>query len=378
MNIAQKNAKKEAETMRKEMEEKIFQSTEVDAILLTSPANMRFVAGFTGEGYVYFSRRQKVVVTDSRYVIAAKNECPGYEIETWTSDGYFLNLLAHLKEEESVKRLGIEDEVMTVSLYHKLEKQLQKNEGKSPDMISLENKMNQFRQIKTEKEQERIRQAEAIGDRAFTKTIAKIHEGMTEKQVAAWLEFYMKEEGAEGFSFDTIAASGEHSAMPHAIPTDKKLENGDFLTMDFGCLYQGYCSDMTRTVVIGSASEKQREIYDTVLKAQETALLGIRPGMKGSQIDAMARDVITDAGYGKYFGHALGHSVGLEIHESPNFSPREETVIKPGMVITVEPGIYIEGIGGVRIEDVVIITEDGCENITHSTKKLLELTAQKG
>ena len=160
--------------------------------------------------------------------------------------------------------------------------------------------------------------------------------------------------------------------------TDKKLENGDFLTMDFGCLYQGYCSDMTRTVVIGSASEKQREIYDTVLKAQETALLGIRPGLKGSQIDAMARDVITDAGYGKYFGHALGHSVGLEIHESPNFSPREETVIRPGMVITVEPGIYIEGIGGVRIEDVVIITEDGCENITHSTKKLLELTAQKG
>ena len=215
--------------MRKEMEEKIFQSTEVDAILLTSPENMRFVAGFTGEGYVYFSRRQKVVVTDSRYVIAAKNECPGYEIETWTSDGYFVNLSAHLNKDENVKRLGIEDEVMTVSLYHKLEKQLQKNEGKTPKLIPLENKMNQLRQIKTEKEQERIRQAEAIGDRAFTKTIAKIHEGMTEKQVAAWLEFYMKEEGAEGFSFDTIAASGEHSAMPHAIPTDKKLENGDFM-----------------------------------------------------------------------------------------------------------------------------------------------------
>ena len=150
-------------------------------------------------------------------------------------------------------------------------------------MISLENKMNQFRQIKTEKEQERIRQAEAIGDRAFTKTIAKIHEGMTEKQVAAWLEFYMKEEGAEGFSFDTIAASGQNirRCRMGAIPTDKKLQNGDFLTMDFGCLYQGYCSDMTRTVVIGSASEKQREIYDTVLRAQETALLGIRPGMEG-------------------------------------------------------------------------------------------------
>lgn len=361
--------------MRKEMEEKIFQSTKVDAILLTSPANMRFVAGFTGEGYVYFSPSQKVVVTDSRYVIAAKKECPGYEIETWTSDGYFANLMVHLQKEESVRKLGIEDEVMTVSLYQKLQKQLQKNEEKAPDLISLKNKMNQFRQIKSEKEQEIIRQAEAIGDRAFTKTLKKICEGMTEKQVAAWLEFYMKEEGAEGFSFDTIAASGEHSAMPHAVPTDKKLQSGDFLTMDFGCLYQGYCSDMTRTVVIGKANEKQREIYNTVLKAQETALSRIRPGMTGSQIDAIARDVITDAGYGKYFGHALGHSVGLEIHESPNFSPREKTVITPGMVITVEPGIYMEGIGGVRIEDVVIITEDGCENITHSKKELIELHA---
>lgn len=195
---------------------------------------------------------------------------------------------------------------------------------------------------------------------------------MTEKQVAAWLEFYMKEEGAEGFSFDTIAASGLHSAMPHAVPTDKRLENGDFLTMDFGCLYQGYCSDMTRTVVMGRANAKQREVYETVLRAQETALQGIRPGMTGREIDSLAREVITKAGYGKCFGHSLGHSVGLEIHERPNFSPKEETVIWPGMVITVEPGIYIEGFGGVRIEDVVILTENGCENITHSPKNLIE------
>ena len=163
--------------------------------------------------------------------------------------------------------------------------------------------------------------------------------------------------------------------MPHAVPTDKVLAEGDFLTMDFGCLYRGYCSDMTRTVVIGQASDKQREIYETVLRAQETALQGIRPGMTGKEIDALARDVIVDAGYGEYFGHALGHSVGLEIHERPNFSAKEKTVIQPGMVITVEPGIYVEGIGGVRIEDVVIITEDGCENITHSPKELME---QKG
>ena len=232
-----------------------------------------------------------------------------------------------------------------------------------------------LRQVKTREEQEILRQAEAIGDRAYAKVLPHLRPGISEKQVAAWLEFYMKEEGAEGFSFDTIAASGEHSAMPHAVPTDKVLAEGDFLTMDFGCLYRGYCSDMTRTVVIGQASDKQREIYETVLRAQETALQGIRPGMTGKEIDALARDVIVDAGYGECFGHALGHSVGLEIHECPNFSTKEKTVIQPGMVITVEPGIYVEGIGGVRIEDVVIITEDGCENITHSPKQLLE---QKG
>ena len=161
--------------------------------------------------------------------------------------------------------------------------------------------------------------------------------------------------------------------MPHAVPTDRKLTKGDLLTMDFGCLYQGYCSDMTRTIAIGKVSEEQRKIYDVVKKAQETALAGIRPGMTGAQIDKLARNVIKKGGYGEYFGHALGHSVGLEIHESPNFSPREETVIRPGMVITVEPGIYVEGVGGVRIEDVVVITEDGCENITHSAKEWIEV-----
>ena len=183
----------------------------------------------------------------------------------------------------------------------------------------------------------------------------------------------MKEEGAEGFSFDTIAASGLNSAMPHAVPTDKKLEQGDFLTMDFGCLYHGYCSDMTRTVVIGKASEKQRKVYDTVLLAQKTAMDQMRPGMTGRQIDALARDVIREAGYGEYFGHSLGHSVGLEIHERPVFSKNEKTVIQPGMVITVEPGIYIENFGGVRIEDVVVITENGCESLAHSPKELIEI-----
>lgn len=354
------------------MEERLFQSVQVEAVLLTNPANMRYVAGFTGEGYVYLSDRQKVVVTDSRYTIAAGEECPGFEIVEWGRDGYLIPLAGCLLREEGIATLGIEDEDLTLAMYRKIEQQLKETETISVELVGLGKKVSDLRQIKTSEEQTLLRQAESIGDRAFARVLPHIKAGMTEKQVAAWLEFYMKEEGAEAFSFETIAASGKHSAMPHALPTDKRLENGDFLTMDFGCIYRGYCSDMTRTVVIGQADARQREIYGTVLLAQETALKGIRPGLTGREIDAMARDVIADAGYGGCFGHSLGHSVGLEIHERPNFSTKEDTVIRPGMVVTVEPGIYIEGFGGVRIEDVVIVTETGCENITHSPKELIE------
>ena len=360
--------------MGKETCKKILQTGKVDALLLTDSANMRYVAGFTGEGYVYISDKQAIVVTDSRYTIAAKKECPGFAVVEWKSKGYYA-ALQHAIKEDGVRRLGIEDEVMTVAGKNRLASSLADAGLTEVQTDELGLSVTECRQIKTAQEIRFIEEAEAIGDRAFSKLLTVLKAGMTEKQVAAWLEFFMKEEGAEGFSFDTIAASGLNSAMPHAVPTDKKLEEGDFLTMDFGCLYRGYCSDMTRTVVIGQASDKQREIYETVLRAQETALQGIRPGMTGKEIDALARDVIVDAGYGEYFGHALGHSVGLEIHERPNFSAKEKTVIQPGMVITVEPGIYVEGIGGVRIEDVVIITEDGCENITHSPKELME---QKG
>lgn len=358
--------------MGKEIREEIFQSIQIDALLLTSAPNMRYVAGFTGEGYVYLSKTTQVVVTDSRYTIAAKNQCPDYEVFEWGKEGYYQKFLECVRN-DGVTRVGIEDEIMTVSSYEKIKKELAGKSMTEILLVPVKHKVSELRAIKTEEEQERIRQAEAIGDRAFSKVLSKLKPGVTEKQVAAWLEFFMKEEGAEGFSFETIAASGVHSAMPHAVPTDKVLEDGDFLTMDFGCVYHGYCSDMTRTVVIGSATEKQREVYETVLRAQQTALQGIHPGMTGKEIDDLARNVISEAGYGKYFGHALGHSVGIEIHEGPNFSQKEKRVIEPGMVITVEPGIYIENFGGVRIEDVVIVTENGCENITHSPKELIEI-----
>lgn len=358
--------------MGKEKGKEILQSVPVDALLLTGSSNMRFVSGFTGEGYVYISDTAAMVVTDSRYVIAAKSECPQFSVVEWDKIGYYAPLLETLRS-DSVKTLGIEDQEMTVSEYEGLLKKLGGGGLSGITLKGLGDGVTERRAQKTPEEIEAIRQAEKIGDTAFLRLLPQLKTGMTEKQVAALIEFFMKEEGAEGLSFDTIAASGIHSAMPHAVPTGKALEKGDFLTMDFGCRYRGYCSDMTRTVVMGSASDRQREIYETVQKAQETALSGIRPGMTGREVDALARDVIEKAGYGENFGHSLGHSLGLDIHEKPGFSTKERSRIKPGMVISVEPGIYIEGFGGVRIEDVVVITKEGCENITHSPRRLIEI-----
>lgn len=187
------------------------------------------------------------------------------------------------------------------------------------------------------------------------------------------LEYQMMKQGADGTSFDTIVASGIHSSMPHAIPTDKKIELGDFVTMDFGCRYQGYCSDMTRTIVVGKANDRQKEIYQLVLKANRVTESLLHAGMICREVDKIARDIITDAGYGDYFGHGLGHSVGLEIHESPACNMRDTTVLQPNMIMTVEPGVYLPGFGGVRIEDMVVITEHGYENLAHSGKELIEL-----
>lgn len=364
-------------------EEEVLNAKKIDAALVSSPANMRKCSGFRGEGAVFLSREFKLVFTDSRYTEAAKKECPAFEVvqiqgnlwEAWMS-----GLVERLGAERvSQLSIGFEDEDMTVKTERTIQALFRKNNCSGVQWIPLHAGLERLRQIKDEEEIREIERAEQIGDAVFARIIQKLQESraggiaLTEKQVAAWLEFYMKELGAEGTSFDTIAASGVHSSMPHAIPTDKVIEEGDFLTMDFGCRVNGYCSDMTRTVVYGTGSNRQREVYETVLRAQQAALEAIRPGMKGCEVDAVARKVIEDAGYGECFGHSLGHSVGLMIHETPCFAPRDEAVIEPGMVITVEPGIYIEGTFGVRIEDVVVITDDGCRNLTHSPKEWTEV-----
>lgn len=340
----------------------------IDALLITDPYNMRYISGFRGgEGILYISRNQHVLITDSRYTEAAANESQ-FTVAEEKSGNKRADILKSCIERDGAKSLGYEDCSMLCSEFAKLNKELPIEKW-----IPMEQSVNDLRQIKTPEELEYLRKAESIGDAAFTTILDFLKPGITELEVAARLEYEMKLNGAEGFSFDAIIASGVHSSMPHAMPDEKKLENGDFVTMDFGCLYKGYCSDMTRTVVLGKANDKQKEIYDVVLRSQEAALEIIRAGLKGCEVDKVSRDIIAEAGYGDYFGHGLGHSVGLFIHEEPRLSPADQTVLRANMIETIEPGIYVPGFGGVRIEDMVIVTENGCDNLTHSPKHLIEL-----
>lgn len=348
--------------------QELLQKQSLGAVLISNGNNMRYISGFAGEtGYVYISETRHAVVTDFRYTIQAEMEAEGYEIITIGNGGYE-ETLNDILVTDDIKRLGFEAEDMLFATYNKLKDKL-----KVQELVPLGNELTTMRRIKTPRELEYIRLAEAIGDQVFTDILDFIKPGMTELEVAARIEYLLKVKGAQGCSFPAIVASGVNSSMPHAVPSSKKIEVGDFLTMDFGCVYEGYCSDMTRTIVIGKASEKQKEVYQTVLKAQLAALDFLKAGVKGKEVDKVARDIIYSAGYEGCFGHGLGHSVGLHIHENPRLSMLEDDIIEAGMTETVEPGIYIKGFGGVRIEDLVVVTEDGYENFTFSNKNLIEL-----
>lgn len=347
----------------------VLEEKQADAILVSDGANMRYLSGFRGAtGYLYLTRTRRVLATDSRYTTMAKEEAPDFEVVELATGQTYGQLLNGLIEQDQVKALAFEDQYLLYSAYHSLQEACG---GKLT--IPLGNSLDLLRAVKEDWELERLAGAEEIGDQAFSHMLEILKPGVTELEIAAELEFFMKTHGAENISFESIVASGPNSAMPHAMPSQRKLEKGDFVTMDFGCLYQGYCSDMTRTVVLGKADEKQKEIYSVVLEAQLASLDALRGGVRGCDVDRVARDIIGKAGYGKYFGHGLGHSVGLYIHEEPRLSPTCEAVILPNMIQTVEPGIYVPGFGGVRIEDMVVVTEDGCRNLAHSPKELIEL-----
>lgn len=333
-----------------------------EAVLIVSYPNLFYFSGFESEdGCLVVSKEKAILFTDSRYTIQARQQAPDFEIQN-------IEHLASVLKQLPQMQIGYEEDKMTVRAFGRLQEQLDKKA-----FMPRQSLISSLRQKKDDAEIQKLREAEKIGDEAFSYILGQIRPGRTEREIALELEFFMKKRGAAALSFETIAASGVRSAMPHGVASDKVLETGDFLTLDFGCVFEGYCSDMTRTVVLGKASQKQKQIYELVLHAQKAALEAIAIGKKCSEIDRVARELICQGGYGDCFGHALGHSVGIEIHESPNLSPKCDTVIAPGQILTVEPGIYVEGFGGVRIEDLIAVRATGIENLTSSPKELIEI-----
>ncbi len=332
------------------------------AFVVTSPVNRRYLTGFTGSaGTVWISENRKALLTDFRYIEQAKGQCPGWEI---IQVDEYEQSIAELIDAEGVKAVAIEAPHITVNQFKSWQKAF------SAEIVETEGIVEAVRMVKTPEEIEKIRRAAAIADHAFAHVLPQLRPGVTELEIALELEFTMRKAGASGVSFRPIVAAGERSALPHAEPGNRVFAHGDFVVMDFGCVFEGYCSDMTRTVVIGEPTEEHMVIYDLVLQAQLEALAAVKPGMTGKQVDSVARDIIADGGYGQYFGHGLGHGVGLEIHERPRLSQKDETVLEPGMVVTVEPGIYLPDFGGVRIEDLVVVTESGSEILSSTFKEL--------
>ncbi|MED3654222.1 Xaa-Pro peptidase family protein [Heyndrickxia sporothermodurans] len=343
-----------------------FSKQGIDGILITSPYNRRYMTNFTGTaGVVLISETKALFITDFRYVEQAAKQAQDFEIIQ--HKGIVHEEIAQQLTALGIKKLGFEQDYVNYSDYILYEKSF------SVELVPVSSLIENLRLIKTESEIKILKEAADIADAAFKHILDYIKPGVTELEVSNELEFFMRKAGATSSSFNTIVASGTRSALPHGVASDKVIEKGDFVTLDYGALHKGYVSDITRTVAVGKPSDKLKEIYDVVLESQLLAMENIKPGMTGIEADAIARNYISERGYGEYFGHSLGHGIGLEIHEGPALSVRSDIVLRPGMVVTVEPGIYLPGIGGVRIEDDTLITEDSNEKLTHSTKDLIIL-----
>jgi Xaa-Pro aminopeptidase len=343
-----------------------FENIGIDGILITSPYNRRYMTNFSGTaGAALISGEEALFITDFRYVEQAKKQCEGYTIVKHGPS--LIEEVARQLEKLGIKKLAFEQDFVSYSTYQTYKKTFK------AELVPVSGLIEKLRLIKTESEIKILKEAADIADAAFNHIVNFIRPGITELEVSNELEFFMRKSGATSSSFDTIVASGYRSALPHGVASDKVIDNGDIVTLDFGAYYKGYVSDITRTVSVGEPNPKLKEIYEIVLEAQLRGVEGIKPGITGKEADALTRDLITDKGYGEYFGHSTGHGIGLEVHEGPTLSMRNDAVLEPGMVVTVEPGIYIPGLGGVRIEDDVLITKDGNELLTHSTKELIIL-----
>ena len=339
---------------------------EVDGLLLTSRYSRHYGAEFDiAEGVAIVTRAGSRYFTDSRYIESAQNGIQGFEVLETNRENNYIKRLNQAIADFGVTKLGFEENYLTVAEFTQYEKNL--NAALVPFTMAI----NGFRGTKEDWELDRMRKAQDITDKAFAEVITRIKAGMTELELQAELIYCLYKNGGQGLSFDPIVVSGPNTSLPHGVAGDRVIREGDFITMDFGVLYQGYCSDMTRTVALGYATEEMKTVYNTVLQAQLAGLAASRAGVPGKDIDGAARKVITDAGYGSYFGHGYGHSLGLEVHESPSPNAANDQGMPLNAVASAEPGIYLPGKFGVRIEDVTIFREDGIENITHSPKELI-------
>lgn len=342
-----------------------FENLGVDGVYLTSRTSHRYFTRFDNEdGALLITKSNAYAFEDFRYIEVATNTLSG-AFTVIEPKGKRSEWLGDILKREEVSRLGFEDLSMSVSAYERLKLDV------SATLVPVNNTINKMREIKTEDEVLKMEKAQELTDKAFAHILTMLSPNMTENDVASELEYFMRKNGAEDKSFETIAVSGEKSSLPHGVPDNIKLKKG-FLTMDFGATVDGYHSDMTRTVSIGKADEEMKKLYNTVLRAQRSALEYLKAGVNTKDADWVAREIIYKD-YKGYFGHSLGHSVGLEVHEMPALSPNYNAILVPGNVVTVEPGIYIPGKYGVRIEDMVLICENGIKNFTKSPKELIEI-----
>ena len=340
---------------------------EVNGLLLTSRYSRHYGAEFDiAEGVAIVTKAGCRYFTDSRYIESAQAGLKGFEVMDVAGVGYFKRLNDAIAD-FGVTTLGFEEAYLTVAEFQGFEKNL------NAKLVPFNKEISSFRAVKEDWELDNMRKAQSIADKAFAEVLPRIKTGMSELELQAELIYCLYKNGAHGLSFDPIVVSGPNSSMPHGVAGERKIQDGDFITMDFGVLYNGYCSDMTRTVAVGYATEEMKTVYNTVLAAQLAGLAITKAGVPGKDIDAAARQVIVDAGYGPYFGHGYGHSVGLEIHEAPSPAGKNDQPMPLYAVASAEPGIYLPGKFGVRIEDCVIYTEDGYENLATSPKKLIIL-----
>lgn len=336
----------------------------LEAIIVLSPYNRRYLSLFTGSsGALVITKEENILITDFRYTSQAAEQAADFTVIKQT--GGLLDSVKAVLQDRNIKTAGFEGDLITFQQYQAL--------GQNLELVDIAGEIEKIRMIKEPFEIEIIQQAADIADQAYEHIQTFIKAGKTELEVSNELEMFMRQLGASGSSFDTIVASGVRGALPHGVASSKVIEQGDMITLDYGAIYNGYISDITRTLAVGEPLPEMRKIYDIVLDAQVTALNTIKPGMTGREADQIARDIIADAGYGEAFGHSLGHGIGLEVHEGPGLSVASDIQLVPDMCVTLEPGIYVENLGGVRIEDDVLVTESGLKRFTHASKDLIIL-----